>query len=53
MNAESKPLVVLINSGPSAGKIAAIIEIIDHKRVRAAWFYYFGLYGSSSTVGND
>jgi len=24
--------VVLINSGPSAGKIAAIVEIIDHKR---------------------
>jgi hypothetical protein len=26
--------VVLINSGPSAGKIAVIVEIIDHKRVR-------------------
>ena len=26
--------VVLIRNGPSAGKIAAIVEIIDHKRVR-------------------
>jgi len=26
--------VVLINDGPSAGKLAAIVEIIDHKRVR-------------------
>jgi hypothetical protein len=26
--------VVLINSGPSAGKIAVIAEIIDHNRVR-------------------
>lgn len=26
--------VVLIRRGPDAGKIAAIVEIIDHKRVR-------------------
>jgi large subunit ribosomal protein L14e len=26
--------VVLIHGGPSDGKLAAIVEIIDHKRVR-------------------
>lgn len=26
--------VVLLNNGPSAGKLAAIVEIVDHKRVR-------------------
>jgi large subunit ribosomal protein L14e len=26
--------VVLLQSGPSAGRLAAIVEIIDHKRVR-------------------
>lgn len=28
--------VVLIENGPDAGKLAAIVEIIDHKRVRQA-----------------
>lgn len=27
--------VVLLNDGPSAGKLATIVEIIDHNRVRA------------------
>lgn len=27
--------VVLLQTGPSAGRLAAIIEIIDHKRVRS------------------
>lgn len=27
--------VVLLNDGPSAGKLATIVEIIDHKRVRS------------------
>ena len=26
--------IVLIQGGPSDGKLAAIVEIIDHKRVR-------------------
>lgn len=26
--------VLLINDGPNAGKLATIVEIIDHKRVR-------------------
>lgn len=26
--------VVLIQEGPAAGRLAAIVEIIDHKRVR-------------------
>jgi large subunit ribosomal protein L14e len=26
--------VVLVNDGPSAGKLATIVEIIDHNRVR-------------------
>ena len=26
--------VVLVNEGPSAGKLAVIVEIIDHNRVR-------------------
>jgi large subunit ribosomal protein L14e len=26
--------VVLVNDGPQAGKLAAIVEIIDHARVR-------------------
>lgn len=26
--------VVLVNKGPSAGKLATIVEVIDHKRVR-------------------
>lgn len=28
--------VVLLNDGPSAGKLATIVEIIDHNRVRPA-----------------
>lgn len=28
--------VVLVNEGPSKGKLAVIVEIIDHKRVRSA-----------------
>jgi hypothetical protein len=31
--------VVLIRSGPYSGKLAAIVEIIDHKRVRTAGEY--------------
>jgi large subunit ribosomal protein L14e len=31
--------VVLIHGGPSDGKLAAIVEIIDHKRVRYAWVF--------------
>lgn len=31
-------IVVLLKSGPSAGKIAVIAEIIDHNRVRAMIF---------------
>lgn len=27
--------VVLIQEGPDAGRLAAIVEIIDHKRVRS------------------
>lgn len=27
--------VVLIQEGPAAGRLAAIVEIIDHKRVRS------------------
>lgn len=27
--------IVLIQGGPSDGKLAAVVEIIDHKRVRA------------------
>jgi len=26
--------VVLVNDGPNAGKLATIVEIIDHNRVR-------------------
>ena len=29
--------VALINSGPYAGRIAAIVQIIDHKRVCMLW----------------
>jgi large subunit ribosomal protein L14e len=29
--------VVLIQGGPSDGKLAAIVEIIDHKRVCGIW----------------
>ena len=29
--------IVLIQDGPSAGNLAAVVEIIDHKRVRAIW----------------
>jgi len=29
--------VVLIHGGPSDGKLAAIVEIIDHKRVCYTW----------------
>lgn len=29
--------IVLIKDGPSAGKLAVIVEIIDHKRVCPAW----------------
>lgn len=29
--------IVLIQGGPSDGKLAAVVEIIDHKRVRAIW----------------
>lgn len=31
-------LVVLLRSGPHAGKIAVIAEIIDHNRVRSGFF---------------
>jgi large subunit ribosomal protein L14e len=27
--------VVLVQSGPNVGKVGTIVEIIDHKRVRA------------------
>lgn len=30
--------VVLLRSGPYAGKLAAIVEIIDHKRVCMAFW---------------
>jgi hypothetical protein len=36
--------IVLINDGPSKGKIAVIVEIIDHKRVRRS-----GTLASSSS----
>ena len=26
--------IILINAGPQAGQLAAIVEIVDHKRVR-------------------
>lgn len=29
--------VVLIQEGPSAGRLAAIVEVIDHKRVRTRY----------------
>lgn len=29
--------VVLLNDGPSAGKLATIVEIIDHNRVRSVF----------------
>lgn len=32
--------VVLIRSGPYTGKLAVIVEIIDHKRVRSHDFAY-------------
>lgn len=46
--------LVLIRRGPYTGKLAAIVEIIDHRRVR-----YLGPYeirtpgGSAGSAGND
>jgi large subunit ribosomal protein L14e len=31
--------VVLIREGPYSGKLAAIVEIIDHKRVRVPFIW--------------
>ena len=30
--------VVLLQTGPSAGRLATIVEIIDHKRVRSIFY---------------
>jgi hypothetical protein len=35
--------VVLVNDGPSSGKLAVIVEIIDHARVRRRLFSLFWL----------
>jgi ribosomal protein L14E/L6E/L27E len=40
--------VILINGDhPDAGKLAAVVEIIDHKRVR------FGSFSPADLVGGD
>jgi hypothetical protein len=42
--------VVLINSGPSAGKIAVIVEIIDHKRVRYGVLHSLIIFSDSPPI---
>lgn len=46
----TRNLVVLLKSGPSAGKIAVIAEIIDHKRVR--FLISLARHNTHSILGN-
>ena len=45
--------IVLIHGGPSDGKLATIVEIIDHKRVcRGCWNTWAGNGSTDSIVGS-